>query len=399
MNASVFLKLLKRRLRALPPAERRRVCRDYKRTIENEVMMGVLEEAAVAELGDVNAAAERALAEAESRGVTLKKPVSAGKKAFIIALAALLFAVPAGAAALAVLVFGFGYSIGPEPEWSDKSMDIELPAEASLFTELDSFRLTVGSSGDTLAHVTYSENENCAFSVDKQQNGLHIRQTEKKHLTSLFRRHDKELRVLLPSGFSGSVTIRTTTGEVSIEDLGGIRTLDVYVNEGDLSVSGVSVFSASLSYTAGDLTVDGLEAESFVRLNGVTGVSEVKNVNTPLFEVNVTAGSMELSAIDAEISRIVATTGSYSISDFDSQDITINLTTGSVNGMLKGRLNDYEIDCGTLTGNCNLPSENNGGPRKLFGRCTTGRIHIYLKTRSAGRRRPCRIGISDKRLI
>lgn len=388
MNASGFLKLLKRRLRALPPAERRRVCRDYKRTIENEVMKGVLEEAAVAELGDVNAAAERALAEAESRGVTLKKPVSAGKKAFIIALAALLFAVLAGAAALAVLVFGFGYSIGPEPEWSDKSMDIELPAEASLFTELDSFRLTVGSSGDALAHVTYSENENCAFSVDKQQNGLHIRQTEKKHLTSLFRRHDKELRVLLPSGFSGSVTIRTTTGEVSIEDLGGIRTLDVYVNEGDLSVSGVSVFSASLSYTAGDLTVDGLEAESFVRLNGVTGVSEVKNVNTPLFEVNVTAGSMELSAIDAEISRIVATTGSYSISDFDSQDITINLTTGSVNGMLKGRLNDYEIDCGTLTGNCNLPSENNGGPRKLFGRCTTGRIHIYFENEERGQETP-----------
>lgn len=384
MTAQEYLKALSNRLRALPRAERKRVCDEIRRAIESDVSSGMSEAAAVAARGDIDALADKTLADAEARGVRIRRKA----RPIAIVLTALAGLILAGAAAVALLVHVFGYSVGPEPAWTDLVKDIELAPGTSLFAELDSFRLIMDVSDDSLAHIIYSENANCSFSIEEAEDGLHIRQTEKKHITSLFRRHIRLAYVLLPASFSGSVTVRATAGEVSIEDLPNLRALDVFVNEGDLRIRNVSAFSAQLSYTAGGLELDGLDAESFVKLNGVTGVSHVKNVNTPLFEVNITAGSMELSAVDAEVSRIMATTGSYSISDYDSQDITINLTTGSVNGMLKGRLNDYEIDCGTLTGNCNLPSENNGGPRKLFGRCTTGRIHIYFENEERGQETP-----------
>ena len=382
MERKAYLNMLGKALGALPANERKSAVARFGELIDAKMSEGASADLAVSELGGVPTFAEEALADAEARGVKLKRIRSRGARAFLAAAGTILFLAAAAFIVLAAL------GLFNETEWAEGKRDFEFSRTDSLFVELDSYDLLIGVSDDSLLHISYAESEFSKFSFEKKADGLHVRQTQTKHIANVFRRSLKRAVILMPPRFSGSITVRSTSGETHIEGPKGFDMLDVYLIAGDIFVSGVSAQNAELSYTSGSVNIDGLEVGSLLRLNGAAGTSSVKNLKAHTFDLNVAAGSMELSGVVAEISRITATSGSVYFTDYDSQDISINLTTGSANGMLKGKLSDYEIDCGTLTGNCNLPSENNGGPRKLYGRCTTGRIHMYFENEERGNETP-----------
>lgn len=383
MNKREFLKQLRRELSSLPRSERDKALAYYDELISEKIENGVSEWSAVASMEDPHVIAAGIIDEAGERGVLAKKRGGFGKALITILCVLLGLALLAGAAG-AVLVKVFGYRPGSSVEWTEMEESYSIDQGENIYIDLEYCDLLVSPSSSSRAELTYYECEDSHFTVEKAADGLHIKQTDDRRLVSFLKHEKKLLTVLVPAQFAGNLNIHCNAGEARFEDIKGAKEIDLSLTSGSMTVKGVGAKNVRISYTSGSVDITDIESEELLRINGITGKAVISGASAHVFELDITTGSMQLSGIVAEISRLTATTGSINFSDYDSQDITIDLTTGSVNGMLKGRLNDYEIDCGTLTGNCNLPSENNGGPRKLFGRCTTGRIHIYFENEERG---------------
>lgn len=201
------------------------------------------------------------------------------------------------------------------------------------------------------------------------------------------------ITVYLPAGEYGALTVRASTGDVSLPIDYTFDSMDVKVTTGDVSSFAEVAGEAKIQTTTGDILLKGFDAGS-LDLSASTGDISVKNVSTDDLHLSVTTGETTVSGVRCRKFTSDGTTGDLFMRDLLVDDaLFIERDTGDVHfdacdaGSIKVTTDTGDV-MGTLltqkvfvthsdTGNVRLPHEApEGGPCEII--TDTGNIHITL---------------------
>lgn len=418
MSKKQFLKRLNKKLKVLPSAERKKALDYYAELIDDRVEAGFTEEAAVMELGEVNDAANGMIADAEERGVKLRR--SGGR--WIVAL---LFGILCGVLLYFLATFLYSHiddTIVPwldraGGEWVERTAEYEVSEIDGLIVELRDYDLFIGASDDGKAHFTYYENDVTEFELSRSDTSIELKQKNQKRHWLYFWKKPRQAVIMLPESF-GDIVVSSSTGEVRVDNYNTASSIGIDGATSDIIVYDVSAVEFAASLPTGDVHLGRCTFADGLTVKGGTSDVYVDNVECGELFVSCTTGEVKLTEITADTVTAKTTTGNISthqitadsvnakastgeivlhtikansveaesttgdirLYSFDSMDTKLTVSTGDVIGeQLAGSIADYSIETSTSTGKNNLPSVLTMGERKLYVKTTTGNINVKFE--------------------
>ena len=171
---------------------------------------------------------------------------------------------------------------------------------------------------------------------------------------TLFSFRPQSITVYLPSNFYKSLTVKTSTGDINIDDFRA-EMINLSVSTGKIcgrNIECAKTFSTEVS--TGKISLTDIMCKSFISI-GSTGDITLKNV---------------LASDECNIKR---NTGDVIFDNCDALKLTVRTSTGDVTGTLRSEKN---FIAKTSTGKINVPDTNSGGKCEIT--TSTGDILIEL---------------------
>ena len=202
--------------------------------------------------------------------------------------------------------------------------------------------------------VTCLEQENMKHRVAVVNGTLEIKLEDTRafhhHIAINFRK--PQIKVYIPRGEYGNLSIKATTGDVVIQSGFSFENIDVSLTTGDIRCNAYAKKGIRLKTTTGDIRMEDVRAWN-AELRLTTGNAYMLNV--------VLSGNV----------LVYGTTGNVRLDDCDARDIYIKLSTGDV----FCRFLSYKaVDAHTTTGKMDYLPGVTGDPCTI--RTTTGNIIV-----------------------
>lgn len=167
--------------------------------------------------------------------------------------------------------------------------------------------------------------------------------------------HKPRIKVYIPRGEYNNLSIKATTGDITICEELAFRNIDVSLTTGDISCGASATNNIKLKSTTGDVRLEGLRAWN-IEASLSTGDISLRNV--------VATGEL----------YVTGTTGNIRLDECDATWTRIRLSTGNVKGSF---LTPKIITAKTTTGSVDVPQSTTGGLCEIT--TTTGNIKITIK--------------------
>ncbi len=263
--------------------------------------------------------------------------------------------------------------------------------DALISLDVDITELVIIPSPDDKIHLTCYESERFQYDIISENGRFSVKLIAPRFsfrwlFTVDLSQHPMTLAI--PEDFSGSIDIKTTTGDVSVKKLSGITALGIGTTTGDVELEGISAESIDIAVKTGSVEAERVTAENEVAIKSTTGDIELDTVSAEGITTESTTGSQSLNSVTSEVSKHIATTGSIVFKWLDSDDITLEASTGSIRGTLVGTRSDYRVKATTSTGKSNIhPDVSDSlssairpeGLRTLDVKTSTGDIYIKFE--------------------
>ena len=199
--------------------------------------------------------------------------------------------------------------------------------------------------------------------------------------------------VYLPKKEYGALTLKTSTGDVTVPAAFRFRSVLMTGSTADIDFRAFTEGSVSIRTSTGDISLDGLQADSLdltastghirvsasviagsVKVQTSTGEVGFTDLNCADARVKTTTGEVDLTRVLASASlRIETDTGDVSFDRSDAPEIRVETDTGDVTGTL---LTPKAFEADTHTGRVKLPSSEPGGRCEL--KSDTGDFEISI---------------------
>ena len=204
-----------------------------------------------------------------------------------------------------------------------------------------------------------------------------------------------KITVYLPKGEYGSLTVKSNTGDIDVEENFVFESMDITLSTGNVksfaSVSqavkirtstgkiyleNLSAESLDLSASTGNITITNANCSGDVRISVTTGQSNITNLKCYNIISTGNTGDLYLENVMAtgrfEIKR---STGKVIFEDCDAAEIFIKTSTGKVKGSL---LSEKIFIIETNTGRVDVPKTLTGGRCEIS--TDTGNIFVEIKS-------------------
>ena len=205
--------------------------------------------------------------------------------------------------------------------------------------------------------VVCYEDVNIQHTVSVEGDALAIQEVDNRkwyqHL-HIFSQSTK-ITVYLPEGSYGTLTIKASTGNVTIPKGFSFASADMDITTGDITCCAAVSGDMALHITTGDVQLSDVTCRNLTA-TGTTGDITLNNV------------------MASESFSIKCTTGDVMFNACDAATITVKTTTGDITGSL---LTAKAFDAHATTGCVEVPQSTEGGRCKL--KATTGDIKITIK--------------------
>lgn len=260
----------------------------------------------------------------------------------------------------------------------------------------DTADVTFVPSEDASSSVVCLEQEKAKHAVAVKDSRLviEIEDTRKWYERIGFFWPSTKITVTIPRGAYGSLSIKSSTGNVEIPEAFTFESIDVSESTGDvISRASVSAF-VKIKTSTGDIRIEGISADTLdlsVSTGAVTvsqtackndvkiSVSTGKTVMTDTACRNLTStgstGCMALEKVIAsENLSVTRTTGDITLDRCDAAALSLKTDTGNVTGSL---LTDKVFLAHTDTGRVNVPATSEGGKCQIH--TDTGNIRFRIE--------------------
>ena len=187
-----------------------------------------------------------------------------------------------------------------------------------------------------------------------------------------------KITVYIPQGQYGTLSIKGSTGEVTIPREYAFDGMDVHQNTGDVtslaSVSGdmkvrtstgdihiadLQAGTMSLSVTTGRITISNVQCNGDMHISVSTGKTKMTNVSCKNLTTSGNTGDIMLeNVVAAGKLSVERSTGDVKFEGCDASEISVITDTGDVTGTL---LSEKVFLCKTDTGRVDVPKTTTGG--------------------------------------
>ena len=260
MNKELYLKKLRYLIRALPNSERETIIDFYREIIEDKIENGEAEAQAVAELGNVNALAQKILMENPNRRPRdVQRMISIAFASFcgvFIVAAVVIFiysfmSVPAGKA-------GNAQSSTAEAGISEKKT-VTSPAKGvtGIVVDAENKDIVVKQSTEDTISITYFADKTQSYTVATENGEMKL--VNKDHASHgsfyLFPEHGNHtsITISVPQSYNGAISIDTSNGDIKLTHVKASK-LDLKSSNGDIDIKEVTSPELILDTSSGDIT-------------------------------------------------------------------------------------------------------------------------------------------------
>lgn len=250
-------------------------------------------------------------------------------------------------------------------------------------------------SADGTCRVECYEEENVLHDVSVEDGALKIRVRDNKkwfmHIGINF--SSPKITIYLPGNQYSQLTVKGSTGDVSIGSFVGFENVDVTMSTGNVnceaSVSGQLKIKAStgditaknlsagmvdLTVTTGKVNVSNVICQETLRIKVSTGKANVTDTQCKNLTSNGSTGSITLKNVTAtEKLYIERSTGDVKFDRADAAEIYVKVSTGDVRGSLRSE-KIFLVD--TSTGDVDVPKTVTGGRCEII--TSTGDVRITI---------------------
>ena len=203
-----------------------------------------------------------------------------------------------------------------------------------------------------------------------------------------------KITVSLPAGEYGTLSIRSSTGDIEIpkdfmfesidisESTGYVQTrasasdyVKIKTSTGDIQAENISAASLALSVSTGKVTVSNVTCTGDVSVNVSTGKTVMTDVVCQNMDSNGSTGKISLQNVAASGTlSIKRSTGDVHFDGCDAAEIYVTTDTGSVTGTL---LSEKVFIAASDTGRIDVPKTVTGGRCEIT--TDTGDIRLSVK--------------------
>lgn len=250
-------------------------------------------------------------------------------------------------------------------------------------------------SEDGTCTVTREEKDHVTFDVSVNDGYLKIvMQDSRPWYNRLFTFKSPTLTVRLPKGTYEALTVRTSSGKITVADgftfdtatvaatSGDVRycsdggDLNLSVTSGDAELNGVSAETLQANVTSGDLVVNSVTAKRLT-LSGSSGSIYVNDAAlSESLSVKLSSGTVMLAKTVSEGDFSATTTsGGIYLDRCDGKNIDIKTTSGSVRGTL---LSEKIFNAKATSGSVNVPDSTLNAEGICNINTTSGNINISI---------------------
>jgi len=270
--------------------------------------------------------------------------------------------------------------------------------------EAGSLDVTLRPSDDRQVTVEYYKYDRLVCSFSPENGRLTAARKSDGYLPPFLQ--TGSITVFVPRDFDGPVGIRSSSGDVNIENLSAKGSLSVHTASGDIDALGLKTGGdlelqsasgdidvnraaaggrMSIRSASGDIAAHDLVSGDKLGMTAASGDIEVKKVTAGgNFEAQTASGDIEvidcaagmkmrLSSASGDIVAKSAAAGEA----FDFQTVS-----GDINGTLEGCLADYTVHTVTRSGDSNLPSYHNSGNKTLSVKTLSGDINLRFSDKA-----------------
>ena len=250
-------------------------------------------------------------------------------------------------------------------------------------------------STDGKTSVVCTEREKAKHLVVVEDMTLKIVETDERAWFERFFSFGKKLSVTiyLPEESYDKLTVKGSTGDVTVPDFMKIRDAGITLSTGDVVFRAKVGDHLTVKTSTGEIRLEDIEART-IELSASTGDIEMRNVRCDnQISVNVSTGSVKTSDVSCESFVSTGSTGDVTLKNtlvsdgidierstgdvrFDHSDaghIRVKTSTGDITGSL---LTDKVFLTKSSTGRINVPDSVTGGRCELT--TSTGNIRITL---------------------
>jgi len=178
--------------------------------------------------------------------------------------------------------------------------------------------------------------------------------------------------VSVPKDFSfGSISIEVSTGDVCCEaSASGL--VSIASDTGDIKMNGVNASEVNLVVTTGHITLNSIHCEGNMSIKVDTGKSVLTDVTAENFTTEGDTGKIALrNVVVSKFIDIKRDTGDVTFDKSDAAEIKVRTTTGDVTGTLNSQKVFFTQ---TSTGKIRVPKTTSGGKCEIT--TDTGDIEI-----------------------
>ena len=181
--------------------------------------------------------------------------------------------------------------------------------------------------------------------------------------------------VYLPKAQYSALTIKTQTGDVTVQKDLSFQDISITASTADVTFSADVSGMLEMKLSTGDIEIKGVECEGDVNIGVSTGDVFITDMNCKSLTSNGSTGDMVLkNVVSATDFLLQRSTGDIIFTDCDADNITVKTNTGDVTGTF---LTDKVFLTETSTGSVKVPKSISGG--KCDVTTSTGDINLDIK--------------------
>lgn len=217
-------------------------------------------------------------------------------------------------------------------------------------------------------------------------------------LSAILEKHFKEITVLVPKNFDGSLLIKTTNAKISLSGCENLSKTRLVSSNCPIEVKDVKSSSCLLRTSNSRITMENVSGETLeaatcnspVILNNVTfSVQTLGTANSGIRLTDVFGTSLSAATSNSGVHAqncvfpselsISSSNGGISIKDIVSDNITLETSNASITGEVIGDMREYSTLGKTSNSSCNIPTLSYPDQTKHFSATTSnGKINVIF---------------------
>jgi DUF4097 and DUF4098 domain-containing protein YvlB len=190
----------------------------------------------------------------------------------------------------------------------------------------------------------------------------------------LYRMKD-DIDILVPESIK-YINVEAENGDIELLELENLHELDIYVEQGRISIYDCSSKNTNLNVSTGNISVDGSEG-TYNTYECGRGVMELRNISGTT-QIDLTSGNIYIVKLDGKLNGTIST-GDIVISDSDlEKGSSVYVSYGSITADLSGIEDTGTYSIKAANGNVKLSLPENKG-WSVIAKAEKGRIVNNVK--------------------